>query len=81
MEQVTIFGRSSCGFCVMAQRLCDIKELPYRYVDIEREGISKDDLSRTIGKPVNTVPQIFVGDEHIGGFDHFSAYVERAAHI
>jgi len=65
----------------MAQRLCEVKELPYRYVDIEQEGISKDDLSRTIGKPVYTVPQIFVGDEHVGGFDHFSAYVERAAHI
>ncbi|TGN38194.1 GrxA family glutaredoxin [Marinobacter confluentis] len=78
MEQVTIFGRSSCGFCTRARQLCEINDLHYRYVDIEAEGISKSDLSQTIGKPVYTVPQIFVGQEHVGGFDHFSAYLARA---
>ncbi len=79
MEQVTIFGRASCGFCTRARQLCEINDLSYRYVDIEREGISKVDLSETIGKPVHTVPQIFVGQEHVGGFDHFSEFLERAA--
>lgn len=78
MEQVTIFGRASCGFCSRARQLCEINELPYRYVDIEVEGISKADLSETIGKPVHTVPQIFVGQEHVGGFDHFSEFLGRA---
>ncbi|MCL7944393.1 GrxA family glutaredoxin [Marinobacter sp. ATCH36] len=77
MEQVTIFGRASCGFCMRARQLCEINDFPYRYVDIVEEGISKEDLSKTIGKPVHTVPQIFVGQEHIGGFDHFSEYLER----
>lgn len=79
MEQVTIFGRASCGFCSLARRLCEMNDLAYRYVDIETEGISKADLSKTIGKPIHTVPQIFVGQEHVGGFDHFSEFVERAA--
>lgn len=78
MEQVTIFGRASCGFCTRARQLCEVKDLPYRYVDIEVEGISKDDLSRTTGKPVYTVPQIFVGQQHVGGFDHFLEYLERS---
>ena len=81
MEQVTIFGRSSCGFCVRARQICEMKNFPYRYVDIEVEGLTKDDLSRTIGQPVHTVPQIFVGEKHVGGFDHFSAYLQRAGHI
>ncbi len=78
MEQVTIFGRASCGFCTRARQLCEAKDLPYRYVDIEAEGISKEDLSKTIGKPVHTVPQIFVGQRHIGGFDHFFEYLEHS---
>lgn len=78
MEQVMIFGRASCGFCALAKQLCEINKLDYRYVDIEEEGISKHDLSQTTGKPVHTVPQIFVGQQHIGGFDHFSDYLERA---
>lgn len=77
MDRVTIFGRSSCGFCVRAKELCEIKEIPFRYIDIIEENISKVDLEKTIGKPVETVPQIFVGQEHIGGFDQFSRYVEQ----
>jgi glutaredoxin 1 len=79
MEQVTIFGRASCGFCTRARQLCEIKDLPYRYVDIEVEGISKDDLSQSIGRPVYTVPQIFIGDRHVGGFDHFFEYLQASA--
>ena len=45
--------------------------LPFNFV------YSKADLEKTIGKPVHTVPQIFVGEEHVGGFDHFSQYVQR----
>lgn len=77
MDRVTIFGRSSCGFCVRAKELCEIKDIPFRYVDIVEEGISKGDLEKTVGKPVETVPQIFVGQEHIGGFDQFSQYIEQ----
>ncbi|WP_404368602.1 GrxA family glutaredoxin [Marinobacter sp.] len=77
MDRVTIFGRSSCGFCTRAKELCEIKDIPFRYVDIVEEGISKADLEKTVGRPVATVPQIFVGQEYIGGFDQFSKYVEQ----
>ncbi|MDF0752271.1 GrxA family glutaredoxin [Marinobacter sp. 71-i] len=76
MDHVTIYGRNSCGFCMRARQLCEIKDIPYRYVDMTEEGISKADLEKTIGKPVHTVPQIFVGQEHVGGFDHFSHFVQ-----
>lgn len=75
MKRVTIFGREGCGFCSRAKQLCEIKTLDYRYIDIHAEGISKADLEKTIGKPVETVPQIFVGQEHIGGFTEFERFV------
>lgn len=75
MEQVTIYGRSSCGFCTMARQLCEIRNYPYRYIDMVEEGITKEDLEGRFGRPVRTVPQIFVGDEYVGGFDEFSSYV------
>ncbi|MDY6797329.1 MAG: GrxA family glutaredoxin [Pseudomonadota bacterium] len=77
MEQVTIYGRSSCGFCNMARQLCEIRNYDYRYIDMVEEGIAKEDLARQFGFPVRTVPQIFVGDEYIGGFDDFSGYLRR----
>ncbi len=77
MQRITIFGRESCGFCRQAKSLCELRDLEYRYIDIELEGISKADLEKTVGAPVNTVPQIFCGQEYIGGFDAFSAYIEK----
>lgn len=75
MERVTIFGREGCGFCVRAKELCEKKELNFRYIDIHKEGISKEDLEKTVGKPVETVPQIFIGQTHIGGYTEFQDYI------
>ena len=43
MEQVTIYGRSSCGFCVQAKRLCEARNIPYVWVDMIEKGM----ISRT----------------------------------
>ncbi|MGX5175191.1 GrxA family glutaredoxin [Aliikangiella sp. IMCC44653] len=75
MKKFTIFGRPGCGFCTRAKQLCEINELEYRYVDIWEENISKEDLAKTIGKPVETVPQVFHGETHIGGCDDLEKYL------
>lgn len=77
MEKVTIYGRTSCGFCTGARRLCEVRNLDHEWVDMIAQGLDKDDLSEIAGSPVYTVPQIFVGERHIGGFDEFSRYVEQ----
>ncbi len=77
MQKVTIFGREGCGFCQQAKELCKIKGLAYRYIDIHQEGISKADLEQTVGKAVETVPQIFSGSDHIGGYTEFAAVVKQ----
>ncbi|MBO1929123.1 GrxA family glutaredoxin [Providencia rettgeri] len=53
------------------------EDFDYRYVDIQAEGISKEDLSKTVGKPVETVPQIFIDEQHIGGCTDFEAYAKK----
>ena len=76
MARFTVFGREGCGFCVQAKRVLETKELPFRYIDIHKEGISKEDLEKTVGKPVKTVPQIFHGNDYIGGYTELAAYLE-----
>ena len=49
----------------------------YRYIDIHAEGITKADLEKTVGKPVETVPQIFVDQKHIGGCTDFEAWAKE----
>lgn len=75
MERITIFGRPGCVFCTRAVQLCKDKNFDFRYVDIHEEGITKADLEKSVGKPVETVPQIFLGKEPIGGYTEFAKKV------
>jgi glutaredoxin 1 len=61
----------------MAKNLCESRHIPFTWIDMIERGMSKQDIADEIGKPVHTVPQILVGDEYVGGFDEFSAYVRR----
>lgn len=79
---LVIFGRESCPFCVRAKDLADKlaterEDFKYRYIDIVKENISKADLEATVGKPVETVPQIFLDQTHLGGFTDFEAYAKE----
>lgn len=79
---VVIFGRPGCPYCVRAKDLAEKlqntrEEFSYRYIDIIEEGISKADLSKSVGKPVETVPQIFVDEQPIGGCTDFEAFVKE----
>ncbi len=75
MQPFTIFGRPGCGYCVRAKQVLEMRSLPHKYIDMMREGISPADLEKTIGKPVRTVPQIFHGEEHIGGYTDLEQYL------
>ncbi|ARD21985.1 GrxA family glutaredoxin [Shewanella sp. 1_MG-2023] len=77
---VVIFGRPGCPYCVRAvelsEKLTEQRDgFKFKYVDIHAEGISKADLEKTVGKPVETVPQIFVDEVHVGGYTEFEQYV------
>ena len=79
-----IFGREGCPYCVRAKEVAeklhnDRDDFKFPYIDINQEGISKADLEKTVGKPVETVPQIFLDQEHIGGFTEFAAHAK--AHL
>jgi glutaredoxin 1 len=79
---VVIFGRPGCPYCVRAVELSEKlteqrDDFKFKYVDIHAEGISKADLSKSVGKPVETVPQIFIDEQPIGGYTEFDAYVRQ----
>tara|TARA_B100000315_G_C14012767_1_gene335248 strand:+ start:224 stop:433 length:210 start_codon:yes stop_codon:yes gene_type:complete len=51
----------------LAKQLLDDKGLSYEDIDIEKAGISRDDLLKLTGG--NTVPQIIINNKSIGGFN------------
>jgi glutaredoxin 1 len=75
--QFTVFGRQSCGYCRLAKELLNKKGYDSNWIDIQQEGITKADLEKTVGKPVLTVPQIFHGETHIGGYTELNEYITK----
>ena len=67
MPKVEMYTTAVCPYCVRARRLLDDKGVEYR--EIRVEGDRKQWRLMTERSKRNTVPQIFVNDLHIGGYD------------
>ena len=72
MAKVEIYTKSSCGFCVRAKRLLDMKKVAYDETPIDRGGEPRAEMLQRAGGR-STVPQIFIGGQHIGGCDDLMA--------
>jgi glutaredoxin 3 len=70
--QVDIYTKFGCGFCFRAKRLLDEKGVEYNEFDITMGGSKRDEML-TRAPQATTVPQIFIGDTHVGGSDDLSA--------
>jgi glutaredoxin len=68
---VEIFGSSTCLYCTKAKELCIKFGLKYRYFNIDEDFDVFDHLVSRI-KTWKTVPQIFWGPDHVGGYDELT---------
>ena len=67
MAPVVIYTTTSCPYCVQAKRLLDRKGVPYSEVDVTADADKRMEMMKASGR--RTVPQIFIGEQSIGGFD------------
>lgn len=68
MPKVEIYTTPICGFCRAAKRLLNTKGVEYSEIDLFKQpGRKAEMLDRAKGR--HTVPQIFIGTTHVGGFD------------
>lgn len=72
---IEIFGSAGCGFCVKAKDLCVKYHLDYTYKDVDEDEEAFFQLHGRIGS-WKTVPQIFVGPKHVGGYDNLVKYLD-----
>ena len=70
-----------CGCMMQEPEVVEKLKTSYRYVDIIAEGISKADLSKSVGKEVETVPQIFIDEKPIGGCTDFEALMKEQFNV
>ncbi|WP_127471457.1 glutaredoxin 3 [Thiomicrorhabdus aquaedulcis] len=75
MAEVTIYCTMSCPYCTMAKRLLDSKGVKYQSIDVGGNAALWAEMEAKTGR--NTVPQIYIGTHHVGGFDDLSAADKR----
>lgn len=72
MKNVTVYMGPMCSFCDAAKRLLNRNNIPYKEINIAiEEGKMHEMLSKSSGK--KTIPQIFIEDYHVGGYEELRA--------
>jgi glutaredoxin 3 len=75
---VLLYTKPYCPYCVAAKALLREKGAAFREIDISGNDHEREEMMRRSGR--RTVPQIFVGSTHVGGFDDLSA-LDRAGKL
>ena len=79
MKKVEIYSSPLCGFCHAAKRLLNSKGVKFSETDVLALPAKKTEMIQRANGG-RTVPQIFIGEIHIGGFDDLNA-LERVGKL
>ena len=69
--KVIMYTTPWCGFCAAAKALLKKKGVEFEDIDVSNDAELRDHMISISGR--TSVPQIFINDEHIGGFDDMNA--------
>ena len=72
MKNILIYTGPSCNFCDAAKRLLERNKLKFNEIDVSSgENIIDEMIKKSNGQ--RTIPQIFFGDHHVGGYTELRA--------
>ncbi len=75
MSKVTMYTTTWCPYCVRAKDLLGRKGVAVAEINVEEVDGARDEMVQRSGRM--TVPQIFIGDQHVGGCDDLYALESR----
>jgi glutaredoxin 3 len=78
MKPVLVYSTRICPYCMMAKRLLAQKGAAYDDVMVDADPARREEMMQRTGR--RTVPQIFIGEIHVGGFDDLAA-LDRAGKL
>ncbi|MGH8443600.1 MAG: glutaredoxin 3 [Nevskiaceae bacterium] len=70
MATILMYSARWCPFCVMAKRLLAAKGVAVEEVAVDSDPSRRIEMVQRTGR--RTVPQIFIGEKHIGGFEEMA---------
>jgi len=66
VADVTIYSSGFCPYCIRAKMLLETKEIAFDELNVDREPSLRAKMQQLSGR--TSVPQIWVGERHVGGF-------------
>ena len=67
MAAVVVYSAGYCAYCDRAKALLERKAVAFTEIMVDEAPQQRTEMERRSGR--RTVPQIFIGDTHVGGFD------------
>ena len=67
MKKVVIYTGPMCNFCSAAKHLLNKKEISYEEIDIGYDDKKREEMLKK-SNGARTIPQIFIGEKHVGGY-------------
>jgi glutaredoxin 3 len=74
MAKILIYTTKICPYCIMAKRLLTQKSVSYTEINVDNPELRQEMMQKTNRR---TVPQIYIGDVHVGGFDELYALEQQ----
>ncbi len=75
MQTIEIYTKGYCPYCAAAKKR--LHDLGWKYQEYEITGKPKKQQEMIARSKRRTVPQIFINKHHIGGYDDFSAHLQK----
>jgi glutaredoxin 3 len=79
MKSVKIYTTNYCPYCRQAERFLTAQNVPFEQIDVTEDQAMREKLVELTGQ--RTVPQIFVGEESIGGYSDMMALHQKGAFL
>jgi len=71
MKKIIIYSSNNCGYCELAKNLLDSLSYQYQEINIQELPNKRDEMLRK-SNGRRTVPQIFISDVHVGGYEELN---------
>lgn len=71
MAKVIIYTKDNCPYCKMAKELLSARHIAFNEIRVDLDESKRDEMMQLSNR--RTVPQIFINDQSIGGYDDLAA--------
>lgn len=71
MNSVVVYCSAGCPYCTSAKNFLDDKGVDYEEIRVDKVRGARQEMEQRSGR--TSVPQIFIGERHVGGFDDLAA--------